>query len=138
MAHAGLGEIYARQGKVPEANAEYGEAAKADPTKAAMYLRNQAVIFFQANNAQAQIAAAKGGHHTVPDDVLPLIPMLDPISQEKLWLLADQKLHIKERTTRNHCNILMDEHKIFVHRIPRPGTKHAVGYAQTPPPTPSI
>ena len=59
MAHAGLGEIYARQGKVPEANAEYAEAAKADPTKAAMYLRNQAVIFFQANNAQAQIAAAK-------------------------------------------------------------------------------
>ncbi len=59
MAHAGLGEIYARQGKVPEANAEYAEAAKADPAKAAMYLRNEAVIFFQANNAQAQIAAAK-------------------------------------------------------------------------------
>jgi tetratricopeptide (TPR) repeat protein len=59
MAHAGLGEIYARQGKVPEANAEYAEAAKADPAKAAMYLRNEAVIFFQANNAQAQIAAAR-------------------------------------------------------------------------------
>ncbi|HEY3624623.1 MAG TPA: carboxypeptidase-like regulatory domain-containing protein [Terracidiphilus sp.] len=59
MAHAGLGEIYARQGKVPEANAEYAEAAKADPAKAAMYLRNEAVIFFQSNNAQAQIAAAK-------------------------------------------------------------------------------
>jgi len=59
MAHAGLGEIYARQGKVPEANAEYAEAAKADPTKAAMYLRNEAVIFFQSNNAQAQIAAAQ-------------------------------------------------------------------------------
>jgi len=59
MAHAGLGEIYARQGKVPEANAEYAEAAKADPTKASMYLRNEAVIFFQSNNAQAQIAAAQ-------------------------------------------------------------------------------
>jgi tetratricopeptide (TPR) repeat protein len=59
MAHAGLGEIYARAGKVPEANAEYAEAAKVDPTKAAFYLRNEAVIFFQANNAQAQIAAAQ-------------------------------------------------------------------------------
>ena len=59
MAHAGLGEIYARSGKIPEANAEYAEAAKADPTKAAFYLRNEAVIFFQANNAQAQIAAAQ-------------------------------------------------------------------------------
>jgi tetratricopeptide (TPR) repeat protein len=59
MAHAGLGEIYARQGKVPEANAEYAEAAKADPAKAAMYLRNEAVIFFQSNNPDAQVAAAQ-------------------------------------------------------------------------------
>lgn len=59
MAHSGLGEIYARSGKVPEANAEYAEAAKADPAKAGFYLRNEAVIFFQANNAQAQIAAAQ-------------------------------------------------------------------------------
>lgn len=59
MAHSGLGEIYARSGKVPEANAEYDEAAKADPSKAAFYLRNEAVIFFQSNNAQAQIAAAQ-------------------------------------------------------------------------------
>ena len=81
----------------------------------------------------AQIAAAKGGRHTTPDDVFTLIPVLDPIAQEKLWLLAEQKLQIKERTTRNHCNILIDERKIFVHKIPRPGTKQAVGYAQTPP-----
>lgn len=59
MAHSGLGEIYARSGKVPEANAEYAEAAKADPAKAGFYLRNEAVIFFQSNNAQAQIAAAQ-------------------------------------------------------------------------------
>ena len=59
MAHSGLGEIYARSGKVPEANAEYAEAAKADPAKAAFYLRNEAVIFFQANNADAQVAAAQ-------------------------------------------------------------------------------
>jgi tetratricopeptide (TPR) repeat protein len=58
LAEAGLGEIYARQGKVPEANAAYDAAAKADPTNALLHLRNEAVIFFQQNNAQAQVAAA--------------------------------------------------------------------------------
>jgi tetratricopeptide (TPR) repeat protein len=58
LANSGLGEIYARTGKVPEANAAYEAAAKADPTKAGFYLRNEAVIFFQMNNADAQVAAA--------------------------------------------------------------------------------
>jgi tetratricopeptide (TPR) repeat protein len=59
LANSGLGEIYARNGKVPEANAAYEAATKADPTKAGFYLRNEAVIFFQANNADAQVAAAQ-------------------------------------------------------------------------------
>jgi tetratricopeptide (TPR) repeat protein len=58
LSNAGLGEVYARNGKIPEANAAYDAAAKADPTKAGMYLRNEAVIFFQMNNADAQVAAA--------------------------------------------------------------------------------
>ena len=70
MAHAGLGEIYARQGKVPEANAEYAEAAKADPAKASFYLRNEAVIFFQANNPDAQVAAAQEALKTDPNQAV--------------------------------------------------------------------
>ena len=58
LANSGLGEIYARSGKVPEANAAYDAAAKVDPTKAGFYLKNEAVIFFQMNNADAQVAAA--------------------------------------------------------------------------------
>lgn len=58
LANSELGEIYARQGKVPEANQAYADAAKANPTQAAFYLRNEAVIFFQTNNADAQVAAA--------------------------------------------------------------------------------
>jgi len=58
VANAGLGEIYARQGKVPEANAAFDAAAKADPTRAALHLRNQAIIFFQERNGAAQIDAA--------------------------------------------------------------------------------
>jgi tetratricopeptide (TPR) repeat protein len=58
LAHSGLGEAYARQGKVPEANEAYDAAAKANPAGASLYLKNQAVIFFQMNNPAAQVAAA--------------------------------------------------------------------------------
>ena len=58
LANSELGEVYARQGKVAEANAAYADAAKTNPTQAGFYLRNEAVIFFQANNADAQVAAA--------------------------------------------------------------------------------
>jgi tetratricopeptide (TPR) repeat protein len=58
VSNAGLGEVYARQGKVPEANAAFDAAAKADPTKAALHLRNEAIIFFQEKNSPAQVVAA--------------------------------------------------------------------------------
>src|ERR1022692_248536 len=58
VADAGLGEVYARQGKVPEANAAFNDAAKADPTRASFHLRNEAVIFFQEKNSDAQVKAA--------------------------------------------------------------------------------
>jgi len=58
IADAGLGEVYARTGKVPEANAAYDASAKADPADAALNLRNEAIIFFQEGNSAAQVAAA--------------------------------------------------------------------------------
>jgi tetratricopeptide (TPR) repeat protein len=58
IADAGLGEVYARTGKVADANAAYDASAKADPSRAAMQLRNEAVIFMQQNNADAQVGAA--------------------------------------------------------------------------------
>jgi tetratricopeptide (TPR) repeat protein len=58
LANSGLGEIYARQGKVPDANAAYDAAAKVNPTQAGFYLKNEAVIFFQMNNGDAQVAVA--------------------------------------------------------------------------------
>jgi tetratricopeptide (TPR) repeat protein len=57
-ANAGLGEIYARTRKIPEANAAYDAAAKINPAQAGIYLKNEAVIFFQTGNAEAQVAAA--------------------------------------------------------------------------------
>ncbi|MDR3741634.1 MAG: hypothetical protein P4L40_21660 [Terracidiphilus sp.] len=70
MANAGLGEIYARTGKVSEANAAYDAAAKTNPASAGMYLRNQAVIFFQTGNADAQVAAADVAIKNDPNDAL--------------------------------------------------------------------
>jgi tetratricopeptide (TPR) repeat protein len=56
--NAGLGEIYARTGKVAEAQAAYDAAAKANPATALVNYKNEAVIFFQEKNAAAQVAAA--------------------------------------------------------------------------------
>jgi tetratricopeptide (TPR) repeat protein len=58
-ANAGLGEVYARSGKVPEANAAYDAAAKVNPTQAGFYFKNEAVIFSKIGNADAQVAAAE-------------------------------------------------------------------------------
>jgi tetratricopeptide (TPR) repeat protein len=64
-ANEGLGEINARQGKIAEANAAYDAAAKANPPQAIIYLKNEAVIFYQASQTSgdaktiaAQVAAA--------------------------------------------------------------------------------
>jgi tetratricopeptide (TPR) repeat protein len=70
-AQSGLGEIYARTGKVPEANAAYDAAAKINPTSAALYLKNEAVIFSQMNNTDAQVAAAEEAIKADPTQPIP-------------------------------------------------------------------
>jgi tetratricopeptide (TPR) repeat protein len=70
QAQAGLGEIYARTGKVEDANAAYDAAAKADPANAALHLRNEAIIFFQQNNGAAQIAAADEAIKVDPNNAI--------------------------------------------------------------------
>jgi len=76
VADAGLGEVYARTGKVQDANAAYDAAAKADPSMALLNLRNEAVIFFQQNNAQAQIAAADEAIKSDPNQSDPNLAVL--------------------------------------------------------------
>jgi len=70
QAEAGLGEVYARTGKVPEANTAFDAAAKDDPTRAPIYLRNQAIIFFQQGNSDAQVAAADDAIKVDPNDAI--------------------------------------------------------------------
>ena len=76
QAQEGLGEIYARTGKVPDANAAFDAAAKADPGNALLYLKNQAIIFFQQNNAAAQIAAADAAIKSDPNQSDPNLAVL--------------------------------------------------------------
>ena len=71
FANAGLGEVYARTGKTAEAVKAFDLAAKLDATHAGMYLRNEALIFMQAGNAEAQVAAAEKAIKTDTRDALP-------------------------------------------------------------------
>jgi len=70
LAESGLGEIYARTGKIQDANDAYDAAAKINPTQAGFYLKNEAVIFFQTNQADAQVAAADKAIAVTPDQAL--------------------------------------------------------------------
>jgi tetratricopeptide (TPR) repeat protein len=71
MAQSGLGEIYARTGKASDANAAYDAAAKVNPPSAALYLKNEAVIFSLVGNADAQAAAADEAIKVDPTQALP-------------------------------------------------------------------
>jgi len=76
LADAGSGEVYARTGKVQDANTAYDAAAKADPANALLHLRNQAVIFFQENNGPAQVAAADEAIKSDPNQSDPSLAIL--------------------------------------------------------------
>lgn len=95
QAQSGLGEIYARTGKVPEANAAFDAAAKADPANAQLYLRNQAIIFFQEGNSAAQSAAADEAIKANPNPNDPNLAVLYYIKGQGLIMNAtvDAKGH---------------------------------------------
>ena len=55
---ASLGEIYAHQGKVNDAQEAFDHAVSAFPAQAAQYRRNETISFLQVGNSDAQLAAA--------------------------------------------------------------------------------
>jgi tetratricopeptide (TPR) repeat protein len=95
QAQAGLGECYARTGKVPEANTAFDAAAKADPANAQLYLKNQAIIFFQEGNATAQSAAADEAIKADPNPNDPNLAILYYVKAQGLIMSAtvDAKGH---------------------------------------------
>ncbi|HMD77534.1 MAG TPA: tetratricopeptide repeat protein [Terracidiphilus sp.] len=59
VAYSSLGEIYARTGRIAEAEAAFDTAVKAFPSDAALYLRNETILFVQVGNTDAQLAAVE-------------------------------------------------------------------------------
>lgn len=53
-----LGEVLADEGKIPESQAAYDEAAKADPTQAAMFYQNEAIVMSRVGKVDETVAAA--------------------------------------------------------------------------------
>lgn len=70
LAQAGIAEAYARTGKVQQANEAFDAAAKLNPAQAAFYYKNETIIFFQAGNADAQVAAADKAIAADPNNAL--------------------------------------------------------------------
>jgi len=66
-----LGEGMARTGQVAEAQANFARAASLDPSRAGLYYRNEAVIFYQLGNVEAQVAAAELAIQADPTSALP-------------------------------------------------------------------
>ena len=89
-------------------------------------------------STEAQIKAAQNPDSTQitskkeneVNAILNLIPQINPISQEAIFL----KSNIGVRRVRDILNLLVQEDKIFVHRIPSNGGRPAKGYAKIPPP----
>jgi tetratricopeptide (TPR) repeat protein len=61
VAYSSLGEIYIRTKRISEAEAAFDTAVKANPSQAALYLRNETIFFFQTGNADGQLIAAEKG-----------------------------------------------------------------------------
>ncbi len=57
-ANNALGEVLANEGKGPDAQAAYDSAAKLNPTQAAMYFTNEAIIMDRAGQVDGTVAAA--------------------------------------------------------------------------------
>jgi len=68
---ASLGEIYAHEGKIKDAEEAFDNAVAAFPQQAAQYRRNETIVFFQVGNADAQFAAA--------EKAIPLDPTRAPL-----------------------------------------------------------
>jgi tetratricopeptide (TPR) repeat protein len=55
---ASLGEVYAHEHRIGDAEAAFDSAVRALPASAAVYRRNQTISFFQAGDSEAQLKAA--------------------------------------------------------------------------------
>ena len=92
--------------------------------------RDGRLIWVPAN--RDEIICAKKSGPKKPDDLLKLIPLIDPISQEKLYFAAKEPpLKMGVNKVRQYVKILLEEKKVLEKEIPRPARKSAIGYIRT-------
>jgi AAA domain len=89
------------------------------------------LLWVPADADQIALAAAKSSKS--PDDLLKLIPLIDPIQQDRFWILAKERLGIGEKKARSFIGALIDEGKVHVHKMDRAGAKGGKGYARSVP-----
>jgi AAA domain len=95
----------------------------------AQSIENDKILWVPAS--QEQIACGRKGKNAGPDDLLGLIPELDPIRLEKLIVTAKQKLGFGEKKVRTYLKVLVEDEKAFRHVFPRSRTNSEVRYAKT-------
>jgi hypothetical protein len=80
-----------------------------------------------------QIALAKPAGKKTPEDLLTLIPLLDPAPMGQIQFEANQKWGLGMNKVRDFINVLVHQGKAFKHQFPRPRTSPETKYARTPP-----
>ncbi|QNI33367.1 carboxypeptidase regulatory-like domain-containing protein [Alloacidobacterium dinghuense] len=70
-ANNALGEVLANEGKAPDAQAAYDSAAKINPTQAAMYYTNEAIIMDRAGQVDGTVTAADKAIAADPNKPIP-------------------------------------------------------------------
>jgi tetratricopeptide (TPR) repeat protein len=124
-ASSGLGEIYARTGKIPEANAAFDDAAKLYPPQASFYYRNEAIIFYQMRQAGSPMQGLEDAQANAADMAIKaaLAAKADPASMSLLYALKGQGLAAKAEcdTKTNLCTLppgCADAYKMYLKLAP--------------------
>ena len=81
---------------------------------------------------QEQLALAKKAADVKPDDLLPLITALDPISREAIRQLAKERLRIGKDKADDYLKLLIERGEVHKWSLPREpgGARSGVGFAQ--------
>jgi hypothetical protein len=83
--------------------------------------------------SREQIASGRKGRNATPEDLLTVIPLIDPVVIDKIILDAKTKLKLGENRTRQFLKVLVAGNKVFQHLIPRPRTNPEPRYSRTKP-----
>jgi AAA domain len=83
-------------------------------------------------STQDQIAIGHKGRDATCEDLLTIVPMLDPVPIESLIVKAKKDLGMARDKVRDFLKVLVHEGKVFQHFLKRARTNDEVKYSRTP------